>query len=142
MCAFSYGGGKNPLPFRRLKRYVNGIWDEQRQEFYPFKIAYGTVGAKPGIRYYIHMISASGANTGDHAAVNLGFTCTVDGVTQYPMYATVPVTTAADGTGRGATNSCSDMGILCDSGTAITVSSGASTGALSVVYAEIPVDVS
>ena len=67
---------KNPLPFRRLKAYGNGIWDESRKAFYPFKSAVDTVTGKKGIYYYVRSYCARGANTGDHAASFVGFTIT------------------------------------------------------------------
>ena len=82
------------LPYRRLVKFANGIWDENRKTFYPFKVTNTTLPAKRGISYFVHTIVCTGTNTGDAAVTSVGYAATVLGVPVYLM-AVVPVSTAA-----------------------------------------------
>ena len=129
---------KNPLPFRRLKGYANGIWDETRKEFYPWKAAATTVTAKKGIRYFIHSVYASGANTGDHATSNTGLNVVINGVVcYYSVY--VPATVAASNISQGAVLQI-NPDVLCDAQTAITILYQSVSNVTVCLYAEIPDD--
>jgi len=127
------------LPFRRLKQYANGIWDETRKEFYPYKGATTTVPAKRGFRFFVHSAFSAGENDGDKAVTLVGWAVTVFGSTVYVCRTNVPTSSAASGVGQWAGLS-QNPDILCDSNTAITSSATASIAYVGVVYAEIPDD--
>lgn len=127
-----------PLPYRRLKMMANGIWDEVRKVFYPFKLANSTVAAKAGIRYYIKNVSTSGANAGDTSVATPGWTFKVDGNTLTTL-TVVPATVAASNVNSGAQFSM-DVNVLCDTNSAITTYGGPTTVTRNVIYAEIPED--
>lgn len=135
MCAYHL----QPLPFRRLVEYANGLWDETRKTFYPFVSSYQMVAAKNGIHYYISNIAISVTNEGDHAAGYAQVSWSdLSGITRY-IRCTVPVTVAAANV-NVANSLNSNIGILCNVGTAITLSSSASSYSVTIVYAEIPAD--
>ena len=108
---------KNPLPYRRLKEYANGIWDETRKEFYPFisSVSSATITGKKGIMYYVKSVSTSAQNTGDHAVAFSSAKVTQLGVVRYLLQLLIPVSAAATNIPSSGTIS-HDANILCDPG--------------------------
>ena len=134
---------KNPLPFRRLKEYANGIWDETRKEFYPFNIVFvqnagAFLLAKPGIRYYVKCLSLGATNAGDKASATPTVNMTQNGGTRY-CGVSVAATVAASNVNQNA-NVFFNLGILCDTNKAIGASITSTSACITVVYAEIPDD--
>ena len=75
------------LPYRRLVKFANGIWDENRKTFYPFKSVHKTVStdlvsAKKNIHIFVKSSWISAYNSGDKAASNSYITATC-GVVEY-----------------------------------------------------------
>ena len=127
------------LPYRRLQKFANGIWDEERKTFYPFILGITTVPAKRGISYYVKTISATGANAGDSAVGILGWSLTLNGKVFYFDICIVAQTVAASNV-----NACNygslELDVLTDSNTALTIYGQSTTRYYGVVYAEIPTD--
>lgn len=135
----------NALPYRRLKMMANGIWDEARQEFYPFKLGNKSgslntiiVTAKNGVRYYVLSWSITIRNT----AATDGEGVFIRGY-QYAVLVdiggcTIIPSVASVNTNSGISN------VLLDNNSAITAAtaSGKAVGYynLYTVYAEIPAD--
>ena len=133
MCPFS----KNPLPFRRLKEYANGIWDEERQTFYPFKAVYDTSPpAKPGIAYYLKSVQTVIKATGIVGGASGYVTGVVGGETARFGIVAVPAMTQA--TDYWSSVCDFNVGVLCDVNTALTCIAATY---VTIVYAEIPADV-
>ena len=122
------------LPYRRLQKFANGIWDEERKTFYPWRIANSTVAAKSNIRYFVHSVSCASAATGISAGAWAKVTVTVNGVTASLGNAYCTSQTLA--TDYFSVTSNQNPDVLCDVNTALTMA-----GTVSVVlYAEIPAD--
>ena len=128
------------LPYRRLVKFANGIWDENRKTFYPFKTSTASVPAKRGIQYFVKSASMSGANTGDHAVSNMNWYCSLNGSSVTFCVCTIPATTNASGVSSG-NSAFTEVNQLFDANSAISrgVDSAASYQA-AVTYAEIPVE--
>lgn len=127
------------LPYRRLVKFANGIWDENRKTFYSYKVATSTLPAKRGVMYFIKNLSVTGTNFGDAAAGYVGVYITKDGTqfTVCPCY--INQTTAASNV--GACNSgFAQLDLLCDVNTAISVLQLATSFTRIIQYAEIPVE--
>ena len=130
------------LPYRRLRMMANGIWDEAKKEFYPFRVKGSTtpanvkLSAKRGICYFVYTTAVS-LYTHDDAVVRRGyFSGTINGVAQNFFGVFLPVTTGSFACGVNAM----PMNILCDENTQVDVISNADGGNYVIVYAEIPAD--
>lgn len=130
---------KNPLPYRRLKEYVNGIWDETRKEFYPYIVSTGTVAAKRGIRYFVHSVAFSNANSGDKNNTCDYLTCTIRRSNYLVGFCMTGATTAASGSSSQNSN-FQVLNVLVDENSAMTFTQQSATRYQLVVYAEIPDD--
>lgn len=129
-----------PLPYRRLRLMANGLWDEVKKTFYPFKTSSVTVSAKSGIRYFVKSASMTGTNTGDHAVANMNWYCSLNGSTVTFCVCTIPATTAASNVSSGNSN-FTEVNQLFDANSAITRGvDSASSYQGAVTYAEIPAD--
>ena len=124
------------LPYRRLVKFANGIWDENRKTFYPFIVSSGNVDAKTGIRYFVKSIMCSAQNAGNAAAATIGYAFKVGGILRTAV-AVVPATVAASNVNAGATFSV-DVGVLTDANSEVATQGVATTSRYFVVYAEIP----
>ena len=129
------------LPYRRLVKFANGIWDENRKAFYPFFATSASLLAKRGISYYIKSVSSSGANTGDKAVSTVGLLTSPEGTTGTVIVGNcvIPVTVAASNVSSGNSN-CQEVDILCRPNTTQYVQGSSTTATVATVYAEIPVD--
>lgn len=134
---------KNLLPFRRLKEYANGIWDETRKEFYPFLVASFTasnsLAAKKNIHFYVYSASISGENTGDAVAATNSFAGTLRGSSVSFLSIRIGATTAASVISQTSAMSLITS-LLFDVNTAITYTRSTTSGTGSIIYAEIPGD--
>ena len=129
-----------PLPHRRLKLMANGIWDEIRKEFYPFKLSHVTVPAKRGIIRYVHTAQTSAHSSGDTPAGHVSWAISVGSTTVYVARASVCATVAASNV-NACNSSYQLVSCLADEGSALTFNSASvSSGIGSIVYAEIPAD--
>ena len=128
------------LPFRRLVEFANGIWDENRKTFYPYQSADATKPAKRGVMYFVKCVSTSCSVVGiAGGAPYLRVTATLRGNTILISPCVLPTTTQA--TDYFSVSNTQSPGVLCDQGTALTVSTANTTTAhTSIVYAEIPVE--
>ena len=124
------------LPYRRLVKFANGIWDEEIKTFYPFKSSSSTLSSKKGISYYIESLSTNIAVSGISAASTAYWTLRFGGVASNVCLTRSPQLTQATDFVSGSTSMI--VGQLCDPNGEITLS--ASLGGGSVVYAEIPID--
>jgi hypothetical protein len=129
----------NSLPFRRLKQYANGIYDETRKTFYPFLSSNSTVLGKKSIAYYVKSAYVTGTNEGDHVVSYIGWTGTLGGNTKYICYIVVPASVAASNVNSFASVNV-NVGVLFDANKDLTQVSTATTASQSIVYAEIPID--
>ena len=131
------------LPYRRLVKFANGIWDENRKTFYPF-IAYGanattTITAKTGIMYLLTCASVCGENNGDKAVSSNYVQITQNGQTKIVCLVKVPTTVAASNVNSSEALYC-DVNVLADPKSPIYIKIESSNGYASVVYAEIPIE--
>lgn len=127
------------LPYRRLQKFANGIWDEERKTFYPWKLSQSAVPAKRGVHYYLALVSYWGVNVGDAAAGYVTVTISVGGSSLVIVSGRMPATVAASNVNAAMHGNC-ETNILCDSNTAITPSGAGTIYAYSLKYAEIPAD--
>jgi len=128
------------LPYRRLQKFANGIWDEERKVFYPFKTSVTTVPAKKNIHYYVKSVTIQATNAGDSTVKPVNVQATINGIVSYLGYVAVPVSTAAL-LPSTQTSAKFDVNVLCSPNTAITKVSNATSAANTlIVYAEIPAD--
>jgi len=129
------------LPFRRLKQMANGIWDETRQAFYPFRAITGTSGSfagKNGVHYYVKTVMITATNWGAHPAATQSYVYSVVfGVNAYLAGVCLPITAADVPVSQTVSV---DVGVLCDMGAGLSFVMGADNGLRVVIYAEIPGD--
>lgn len=128
-----------PLPFRRLIQFCNGLWDENRKTFYPFNITTSTLNGKRSVMYYVKTVHVSGINTGDKAAGYVTWTVTIRGVLKALGLMYVPTTVAASNV--NASQTCAfDVNLLMDENTPLTLTTQVTASHSALIYAEIPVD--
>lgn len=134
-----------PLPYRPLELRAHGVWDPERQCFYPFivgnKTSTGTVAAaKQNTVYYIRSVQAAIENHGDagfgHALVSATFH---NGTNTWLIRVLAAPTTAASGVNAQMTQ-FADVNMMTYPNTAITCGVSGVNGDVCVVYAEIPID--
>ena len=126
------------LPYRRLVKFANGIWDENRKTFYPFKVSNATVAAKRGIRYFVSSMAVSGQVSGISAASSVTIGITQFGTTSNVLWLRLPATTQASDYVSDSISVIYD--VLLDENAAIACATTATSGSYTIVYAEIPVD--
>jgi len=130
------------LPYRRLQRFANGIWDEERKTFYPFRMfsisTYASIPAKANMMYYVKSATISGQNSGDHAAA-ANYISIVVGGTSCLIRLILCQTVAAANVNANATVS-PEIEVLADVNTAVSAVIGATSGHINIIYAMIPAD--
>jgi hypothetical protein len=131
MCAYHL----QPLPFRRLVEYANGLWDETRKTFYPFILANSNVAGKNGVHYYLSSASISFKMEGIQASSQAYLSCKLSGNTVYPCYVKSPAMTQA--TDYWSEVQAVHLGFVTDAGSPLTV---VAASAFNIIYAEIPAD--
>ena len=127
----------NALPYRRLRTMANGIWDEVRKEFYPFRVKSSTVAAKSGFLYYVKSCGMKVNVTGITAAGYGVWQITSFGTT-YSIGVSSPQMTQA--TDYFAETQNFEVSVLCDVKTAITLATSNVTATGFVIIAEVPDD--
>ena len=127
------------LPYRRLVKFANGIWDENRKTFYPFKTSAETMPAKKGISYFVFSISLQGTNTGDKPVQPVHVGAIINRVTSTLAHISIPASVAAANVNSQSSNFF-NLCVLCDPGTEVTCYSTATSSRVLIVFAEIPID--
>ena len=127
------------LPYRRLVKFANGIWDENRKAFYPFKTSMATLPAKKGISYFVYSITLQGTNTGDSVVKTIYVDENINGVPCTLAIITIPSSVAASNV-NSESSAFFNLCVLCSPGTAVTRVTGATAGTSLIVFAEIPIE--
>jgi len=134
-----------PLPYRPLELRAHGVWDPERQCFYPFivraKTSSGTLlDAKQNTVYYIRSIQAAIENYGDAGFGQAVVSAILhNGNNTWVIRVLAAPTTAASGVIAQMTQSI-DVDVLTYPNTAISCEVSGVYGFACVVYAEIPID--
>jgi len=128
------------LPYRRLQKFANGIWDENRKVFYPFKVANSvTVAAKRNIMYYVNSIHLSASSSGDTVLSYCRYSGKILGTTVVLCNLYIQGTVAASNV-NAAQSIYVEPSVLCDPNSPLTWANTVGVYNGVIVYAEIPSD--